>query len=243
MGGKSPVPLLVDGKRVDGRSPDDHRPVMMRVGVLPNASGSALVGYGNTVVLAAVYGPREAMPRHIALPDTGVLRVRYHMAPFSTDERKSPAPTRREIEISKVVREALEPVIFLEQFPKSSIDVFLEVLQADGSTRVTSITAASLALADSGIPMRALVVSVSIGKIGNTVVVDLNKLEDNYGDGDMPIAVVYRRSWVTLMQADGSWTVDEVKTGLSLAFKAAEPIYKMERDTLKGRYSEEAISP
>ena len=241
MVGKSPVPLLADGKRVDGRLPEEHRPVRMQVGVLPNANGSALVAYGNTVVLAAVYGPREPIPRYVTYPDRAIVRVRYHMAPFSTDERKNPAPTRREIEISKVVKEALEAVIFTEQYPKSAIDIFLEVLQADGSTRVTSITAASLALADAGIPMRDLVVGVSIGKVGDTIIVDLNKLEDNYGDGDMPIAIAYKKGWVLLMQLDGVWRPDEVKKGLELAFKAADNIYRQMRSVLKGRYSEEVI--
>jgi exosome complex component RRP41 len=208
----------------------------MQVGVLPNANGSALVAYGNTVVLAAVYGPREPIPRYITAPDKAVIRVRYHMAPFSTDDRKNPAPTRREIEISKVVKEALETVVFLEQYPKSTIDVFLEVLQADGSTRVTSITAASLALADAGIPLRDLVIGVSVGKVGDTVIVDLNKLEDNYGDGDLPIAIAYRKGWILLMQLDGVWKPSEVKRGLELAFKAAENIYRSMRETLKGRY-------
>jgi exosome complex component RRP41 len=236
MAKQPPVPLLSNGKRVDGRLPEEHRPVTMQVGVLPNANGSALVAYGNTVVLAAVYGPREPIPRYITAPDKAVIRVRYHMAPFSTDDRKNPAPTRREIEISKVVKEALEAVVFLEQYPKSTIDVFLEVLQADGSTRVTSITAASLALADAGIPLRDLVIGVSVGKVGDTVIVDLNKLEDNYGDGDLPIAIAYRKGWILLMQLDGVWKPSEVKRGLELAFKAAENIYRIMRETLKGKY-------
>ncbi|MEM4534824.1 MAG: exosome complex exonuclease Rrp41, partial [Desulfurococcaceae archaeon] len=80
-----PVLIREDGTRVDGRKPDELRPVRITVGVLKNANGSALVEYGGTKVLAAVYGPREVLPRHIALPDRAVLRVRYHMAPFSTE--------------------------------------------------------------------------------------------------------------------------------------------------------------
>ncbi len=231
--------LAKEGKRIDGRAPDQHRPVRLEVGVLPNADGSALVAYGDTVAVAAVYGPREVHPRHLALPDRAILRVRYHMTPFSThDERKRPEPTRREIEISKILREALEPVILLEQFPRTSIDVFIEIIQADGSTRVASITAASLALADAGIPMRDLVVGVSIGKIGDLVIVDLNRYEDAYGDGDMPIAVMCRRGLVTLLQADGQWTTEEIEKGLELAFRAAENIYRMMRDALKSKYIE-----
>ncbi|MGB9830956.1 MAG: exosome complex exonuclease Rrp41, partial [Fervidicoccus fontis] len=130
---------LIDenGLRVDGRRPDQLRPISMKVGILKNAQGSALVSYGKTQVMAAVYGPREALPRHMTLPDRAILRIRYHMAPFSTSERKSPAPTRREIELSKVIREALEATVFSELFPRTTIDVFIEVLQADGGTRTT----------------------------------------------------------------------------------------------------------
>ncbi len=243
MGKQPPVPLLVNGKRSDGRLPNEHRPVRMEVGVIKNAEGSALVAYGNTVILAAVYGPREVPQKHLELPDKAILRVRYHMAPFSTSEgRKSPTPSRREVEISKVIRTALEPVVILERFPRTTIDVYIEVLQADGSTRVTGITAASLALADAGIPMRDLLVGVSVGKVSGTIVVDLNQLEDQYGEGDMPLAIMYGRGLITLMQADGEWTTTEVNQALDLAFKAAEQIYRLEKETLKSRYVEPSMS-
>jgi exosome complex component RRP41 len=243
MGKQPPVPLLVNGRRSDGRLPTEHRPVRMEVGVVSNAEGSALVAYGNTVILAAVYGPREVPQKHLELPDKAILRVRYHMAPFSTSEgRKSPTPTRREIEISKVIRTALEPVVLLERFPRTTIDIYIEVLQADGSTRVTGITAASLALADAGIPMRDLLVGVSIGKVSGTIVVDLNQLEDQYGEGDMPLAIMYGRGLITLMQADGEWMPNEINQAIDLAFKVAEQIYRLEKETLKGRYVESAIT-
>ncbi|MCG2862794.1 MAG: exosome complex exonuclease Rrp41 [Vulcanisaeta sp.] len=243
MGKQPPVPLLVNGRRSDGRLPTEHRPVRMEVGVVSNAEGSALVAYGNTVILAAVYGPREVPQKHLELPDKAILRVRYHMAPFSTSEgRKSPTPTRREIEISKVIRTALEPVVLLERFPRTTIDIYIEVLQADGSTRVTGITAASLALADAGIPMRDLLVGVSIGKVSGTIVVDLNQLEDQYGEGDMPLAIMYSRGLITLMQADGEWMPNEINQAIDLAFKVAEKIYRLEKETLKGRYVESAIT-
>ncbi len=233
--------LAREGKRIDGRAPDQMRPIRMEVGILSNADGSALVTYGDTVAIAAVYGPREVHPRHLALPDRAILRVRYHMTPFSTpDERKRPEPTRREIEISKVIRQALEPVVLLEQFPRTTIDVFIEILQADGSTRVASITAASLALADAGIPMKDLVLGVSVGKIGDLIIVDLNRYEDAYGDGDMPIAIMYNKGLVTLLQADGQWSPEEIMRGVELAYKAAESIYRAARDVIKSKYVEAA---
>ncbi|MFP3297074.1 MAG: exosome complex exonuclease Rrp41, partial [Vulcanisaeta sp.] len=87
-------------------------------------------------------------------------------------------------------------------------------------------------------PMRDLLVGVSIGKVQGTIVVDLNQLEDQYGEGDMPFAIMYGRGLITLMQADGEWSPSEVTQAIDLAFKAAEQIYKLQKETLKGKYVE-----
>ena len=225
-----------DGTRLDGRRPDELRPVKMEVGILDNADGSAMVEFGRTKVLAAVYGPREPVQKYIVLPDKAVLRVRYHMAPFSTSERKSPAPSRREIELSKVIREALEPVVLTELFPRTSIDIFIEVLQADGGTRTTGLTAAALALADAGIPMKALVGAVAVGKIQGTLVLDLHEEEDNYAEADMPVGAAPDIGLITLLQVNGVLTRDEISRGLDMALKAIERIVEMEKEVLKSRY-------
>lgn len=125
-----------DGKRLDGRAVDELRPFSCEVGVIKNAQGSALVRHGGNLIYAAIYGPREVHPRHLARPDKGILRVYYRMATFSVHERKSPAPNRRENEISKVIREALEPVLFLEAYPDSQIEIYIEVIAADGEPGV-----------------------------------------------------------------------------------------------------------
>jgi exosome complex component RRP41 len=170
------------------------------------------------------------------MPDRAVLRVRYHMAPFSTDERKSPAPTRREIELSKVIREALEAVVFTQLFPRAGIDVFIEVLQADGGTRTAGLTAASIALADAGIPMKDLVIGVAIGKINGTIVVDVNELEDQYGEADLPIGIAPNLGEIVLFQLNGVLTREELKTSMELAFKAVDQIYRVAKDALHYKY-------
>ncbi|AFL67284.1 exosome complex exonuclease Rrp41 [Desulfurococcus amylolyticus] len=234
MSGK-PV-LIRDGLRIDGRKPEELRPVRIALGVLKNANGSALVEYGNTKALAAVYGPREALPKHISLPDRAILRVRYHMAPFSTTERKSPAPSRREIELSKVIREALESVVFTSQFPRASIDVFIEILQADGGTRTTGLTAASLALADAGIPMRDLVIGVAVGKVDGVLVLDINELEDKYGEADLPVGIMPNTGEIVLLQLNGVLTPGEFKQALDMAYKGVEQIYKTAKEAMYRKY-------
>jgi len=230
--------LKEDGLRHDGRRPDELRPIRMQVGVLNKASGSALVEYGATKVLAAVHGPREIPQRHLLLPNRAILRCRYHMLTFSTHERKSPAPSRREIELSKVIREALEPVVMAEMFPRTAIDVFIEVINADGGTRTASVTAASLALADAGIPMRDLVVGVAVGKVDGVLVLDIDEAEDMYGEADMPVAVAPSLGLVTLLQLNGILTREEFGEALKLALRGAQVIYNMAREALKSRYLE-----
>ncbi|MEM0162307.1 MAG: exosome complex exonuclease Rrp41, partial [Thermoproteota archaeon] len=102
------------GIRTDGRGIDDLRPIKITLGYLAHANGSVLYEQGKNKILAAVFGPSEVHPKHAELPDRAILRVRYRMAPFSTEERKSPAPTRREIELSMVIRNALESVVLTE---------------------------------------------------------------------------------------------------------------------------------
>jgi exosome complex component RRP41 len=170
---------------------------------LKNADGSAYIEFGKNRIIAAVYGPREVHPKHMAQPDRCVLRCRYHMSPFSTDTRKNPAPSRREVEISKVMREALEPAVMLEDYPRAAIDVFVEVLQADGGSRCAGITAASVALADAGINMRDIVSACAAGKVDGKIVLDINDVEDKEGSADMPLAYLPHLERVTLLQLDG----------------------------------------
>ncbi len=236
MKGKTKL-IKKDGTRLDGRKPDELRPVRMEVGVLKNADGSALVEMGKTKVIAAVYGPREIHPKHLTLPDRAILRCRYHMAPFSTTDRKSPAPSRREIELSKVIREGLESVVFTELYPRTTIDVFIEVLQADGGTRTAGITAASLALADAGIPMKDLVAGVAVGKVNGILVLDINEVEDEYGEADMPVAMMPSFGEITLLQLNGVLTPEEFEEALKLAEKGIRQLYEHQKEALRKKYS------
>jgi len=233
---EKPEKLIVDGRRLDGRAPDELRPLKIEAGVLKRADGSAYVEMGKNKVLAAVYGPRELHPRHLQQPDTAILRCRYNMAPFSVDERKRPGPDRRSVEISKVIREAFEPVVFTKLYPRSGIDVFIEVLQADAGTRTAGINAAAVALADAGVPMRDLVSSVAVGKVDDTIVLDLMKAEDNYGTTDMPIAMLPRKKVITLLQMDGHFTQEEFDRAIELVMKGCGQIYEAQKQALKTKY-------
>lgn len=228
--------ITKDGLRLDGRRLDEPRPVKLEVGILKRADGSAYIEQGRNKILAAVYGPRELHPRHLQKPDTALVRCRYNMSPFSVPERRRPGPDRRTIEISKVAREAFEQAIFAEHYPRAGIDIFIEVLEADAGTRCAGITAASLALADAGIPMKDLVSAIAVGKIDGQVVLDLTGIEDNYGQTDMPVAMMPRRNEITLLQMDGHFTSEEFEQALELAIKGCKILYEKQREALKTKY-------
>ena len=230
---------LIDpsGRRLDGRRPDELRAIKIEAGVLKRPEGSAYVEWGNNKVLAAVYGPREAHPRHMQNPTRAIVQARYNMAPFSVTDRKRPGPDRRSTEISKVISEAFASVIFLEQFPRTAVQVYIEVLQADAGTRCAGITAASVALADAGVPMRDLIVSCASGKVGGVVCLNLNKDEDNFGEADVPMAVVPRTGEIVLLQMDGHLKPEEFDQAMAYSLKAAEQINELQKDALRRRYS------
>lgn len=229
---------LIDdrGLRTDGRTPDELREIKIQVGVVKNADGSAFIEFGNNKIIVAVYGPREVHPKHMALPDRCVLRCRYHMSPFSTDTRKNPAPSRREVEISKVMREALEPALMLEDYPRAAIDVFVEVLQADGGSRCAGISAASVALADAGINMRDMVTACAAGKVDERIVLDINDTEDKEGGADMPVAYMPHLNQITLLQLDGILNSEQFNECLDKALNGCKSIYELQRSALMKRY-------
>jgi len=233
--------LIKDGVRGDGRKFDELRPIKISVGILPNTNGSALIEFGKNKIVAGVYGPREVHPRHLAKQDTGVLRCTYMMSTFAVPERKSPAPSRREKELSMIIRQALEPSIFLRYYPKTLLDIHIQVLCADGGTRCASIIAASLALADAGIFMRDLVSSVAVGKIQDEqgkghIVLDLSDVEDKEGLGDLPIAMMPRSREITLLQFDGELSKDELDEAMKLGDVGLDKIYQMQNEALKAKY-------
>ena len=245
---KSDKKLIDDnGKRMDGRGVEDLRNVTIQAGVLHRADGSCYLEWGGNKVIAAVYGPREAIPRHTQNPLKAVIKAKYNMAAFSVDDRKRPGPDRRSQEISKVISEALEKVVLTDYFPRASIDVNIEVLDAEAGTRCAGLTAAGVALADAGIPLKDIPVACAAGKIGaeeqedgsfkyGHVVLDLGKEEDNFGNADLPIAISPRTNEILLLQMDGHLTFEEFERALDYAMKGCHIVSKIQKDALLDKY-------
>ena len=208
-----------------------------KVGIIKSADGSAMFKIGKTIAIAAVHGPRDLYPKFMQNPRKGILRCNYNMMSFSVDERIRPGPSRRSKEISLVTENALLPALSLEQFPNAVVDVFIEIQQADAGTRCAGICAASMALADAGVPMKDLICSISVGKLDKDLIVDLDKSEEDFegGEGptDFPIAKIANSDEYTLLQLDGKIQPDVVKEILEIADKACEEIYEVQKKALK----------
>jgi exosome complex component RRP41 len=231
-----------DGTRLDGRKPDEIRPLHIEAGVLDRADGSAYLEWGKNKIMAAVYGPREYMPKRFQKADKCVIRARYNMAAFSVGDRKRPGPDRRSQEISKVISDAFENVVLTHRFPRGVIDVHMEVLQADAGTRCAALAAATVALADAGIPMKGLVAAVAAGKAGGQIILDLDQPEDNFGQADLPVAVNMTSGEVVLLQMDGHLTDKEFEQALDMAVAGCKQVYEAQRAALLRRFEAQAAA-
>ena len=228
-------------KRSDGRKMDELRPIKAKVGIIPNADGSAMFKIGNTVAYAAVYGPKDLYPRFLKDPERGLLRCHYNMMPFSGHgNRVRPGGSRRSKEIAMVTQKALLPIIDLKEFPNAVVDVFIELPQTDAGTRCAGICAASMALADAGFTMKDLVASVAVGRVDDKIVVDLNYDEEAYecdsGVADIPLAILPNSGKITLLQMDGHLKPEQLKEAFEAGKKVAMKIYDIQKAALKKKF-------
>ena len=224
-------------KRTGGRKFDEIRQITAKVGVVPSADGSAMFKTGGTRAIAVVRGPRILHPQHMQNPQKGILRVNYGMMPFSVWDRIRPGPNRRSQELNKVIEWALQPIIDLDGFPNTVVDLLIQIPQADAGTRVAGINAAVMALAHAGIPMKEMASAIAIGKMDKTLVVDIDKDEEDYREGegstDIPICWLSRSEKISLLQLDGKISIPELKEALKIGKEACKKIYEIQVKALK----------
>ena len=228
-------------KRFDGRKFDELRPLSAKAGIIKRADGSAMFTIGKTTAMAAVYGPRELHPKFLQNPSKGILRCNYNMMAFSgSGDRVKPGTSRRSREISLVTEGALNPVLDLTEFPGTVVDVFIEIIQSDAGTRCAGICAAAMALADAGFPMKDLVSAVSVGRVDDKLLVDLDKEEEDHHEGlgvaDIAVAMMPRLGKLSLLQMDGVVLKEELSKVLEMAKEACKKIYEVQKNALAEKY-------
>jgi polyribonucleotide nucleotidyltransferase len=188
--------ILDQGTRLDGRKPDQIRPIWCEVDISPRAHGSGLFTRGETQVLtlSTLGTPREAQELDNLTPsETKRYMHHYNFPPFSTGEVKPlRGSSRREIGHGALAERALRPVIPLESEFPYTLRLVSEVLSSNGSTSMASVCGSTLALMDTGVPIRAPVAGVAMGLIKEgekyTILTDILGTEDHLGDMDFKVA-------------------------------------------------------
>jgi polyribonucleotide nucleotidyltransferase len=200
--------VVTEGVRIDGRTPEEIRPIGVDVGVLPMSHGSGLFSRGQTQVLSIVTlgGKKEGqLVESLEEEMTKHYMHYYNFPPFSVGEtRPMRGPGRREIGHGALGERALLPVIPAESEFPYSIRVVSEVLESNGSTSQASICGSTLALMDAGVPITAPVAGIAMGlmKEGakSVILTDIQGAEDANGDMDFKVAGTARG--ITALQMD-----------------------------------------
>ncbi len=191
--------ILELGERMDGRRPEEVRPVSIEVGLLPRVHGSALFTRGETQSLGTcTLGATRKDAQIIDLMmEEGLKRFMFHynFPPFCTGEAgRIGAPSRREIGHGKLAENALLAVIPAEQEFPYIIRVVSEILESNGSSSMASVCSGCLAMMDAGVPLKRHVAGVAMGLVTDPatgryrILTDIIGLEDHYGDMDFKVA-------------------------------------------------------
>ena len=200
--------ILETGKRIDGRSVDQVRPIVSEVGVLPRAHGSALFTRGETqalVVATLGTGDDEQLIDALEGKYFEKFMLHYNFPPFSVGETgRMGAPGRREVGHGKLAWRAIRPMLpSYEEFPYT-IRLVSEIFESNGSSSMASVCGASLALMDAGVPMKAPVAGIAMGLVKEgekfAVLTDILGDEDHLGDMDFKVAGT--ANGVTALQMD-----------------------------------------
>ena len=190
--------LTPENLRIDGRRPHEIRPFVCQSGdIVLGADGSASVSMGLTKAIAYVYGPRPVNKRLQKLDSVGVVQVEYRTATFGAiDRRRRSKGDRQSVERGLWIQKIFQEAILMEQFPRSQVEIFVEVLQSDGSAVSAAINAVTLALINAGIPLKDIVTSCTLGLMDSkNVLVDINHSETENGAGSAQICMAtYARS-------------------------------------------------
>ncbi|KDQ08775.1 hypothetical protein BOTBODRAFT_558420 [Botryobasidium botryosum FD-172 SS1] len=216
------------------RSPRDIRPIFLQTGLISQANGSAYIETERTKIACAVYGPRQL--KNTAYSEKGKLNVEVKFAPFSCTRRRAPMKDAEDRPISLLIAQSLLPSIRLELFPKSSIDIFITVLENDGTEGCVAAgaTAASAALADAGIELIALSTSCSASVIGDgpEIWLDPTEEESKAARGTMTVSYLPALGTLTNVWQTGKMSPDEAMQCVEKCVERCTDIHHVVSKTL-----------
>nr|KAF6404742.1 exosome component 4 [Rousettus aegyptiacus] len=164
--------------------------------------------------------------RSRALPDRALVNCQYSSATFSTGERKRrPHGDRKSCEMGLQLRQTFEAAILTQLHPRSQIDIYVQVLQADGGTYAACVNAATLAVLDAGIPVRDFVCACSAGFVDGTALADLSHVEEAAGGPQLALALLPASGQIALLEMDARLHEDHLERVLEAAARAARDVH------------------
>jgi ribonuclease PH len=236
--------------RSDGRRTDELRPVQITRGYIKTAPGSALIEMGDTKVICTV-SQEDRVPPFLAGTGKGWLTAEYSMLPGASSRRiaresATGRPNSRAREIQRLIGRSLRAVVDLEQLGESTLYVDCDVIQADGGTRTASITGAYIALVEAvnalrqqnkmqGDPLRDQLAAISVGVVGDQLLLDLCYEEDSRAETDMNVVMIQGGGIVEVQgTAEGRpFTRDQAVDLLDLAAAGIEQLLEVQRSVLR----------
>eukprot|EP00927_Polykrikos_kofoidii_P057260 TRINITY_DN51383_c0_g1_i1.p1 TRINITY_DN51383_c0_g1~~TRINITY_DN51383_c0_g1_i1.p1 ORF type:complete len:292 (-),score=56.71 TRINITY_DN51383_c0_g1_i1:97-972(-) len=237
------------GDRKGGRRPVESRVCHLRVGAVPNAAGSAFLEQGNTKIIAAVYGPRQATDWAHSTVE-GVLSVEMQFAPFASAFLTKEENEKRAVLYGSILQGALESVVFLERYGKTIFDVSIFVLEDDGAALTSALTACTLALADASVEMCDLAagatVHLSTGPKGEAEALLLDcdaeeQLSLSEGSAVLHVGFCHSSSSLCMMHSAGTLPPGPLEQMMLLAKDTAEAVGAEIRRCLEGRVDRRAV--
>ncbi|EDV20340.1 uncharacterized protein TRIADDRAFT_61054 [Trichoplax adhaerens] len=228
--------------RKDYQLPKFYDRLVCRTGAVSQAVGSAYIELRNTKIICAVYGPREvAKKQEFNIQATVACELKF--ATFSCRRRRRHIQDSQEKEYSQIIVQALQPVVRLDKYPKSQIDIFITVLQNDGSVLGGAITAASVALADSGIEIFDVAIGCCLRQIGDLSLIDPTYLEEEgrlnneeedeiVTNANVTIALLPSLNQVSALIMNGELDVDSTQRIIKDCLEGCIRIYPVVRECL-----------
>jgi ribonuclease PH len=229
--------------RHDGRKADQLRNITFQANIAPYATGSVLVGFGDTrVICAATIEPKVPSWMRQQGVSGGWLTAEYSMLPYSTLDRKARDISKgkidgRTVEIQRLIGRSLRAVIDLQKLGDNTLWIDCDVLQADGGTRTASITGAYLAarlaiqkLLDSRRlqenPLTDAVAAVSVGLLGGRELLDLCYVEDKDAEVDANVVMTGHGRFVEVQSSgeESTFSPEQLQALLTLAQKGLKEL-------------------
>ncbi|XP_060590214.1 exosome complex component MTR3-like [Ruditapes philippinarum] len=232
--------LLVNDnqERHDGRNADKIRPIFLKTGVVSQAQGSAYIEQDGTKVICAVYGPR-AVIRKEEFSMKGQLSCEFKFTTFSCARRRQYQQDTEEKDYSVQLLEALEPAVLLHKFPKAQVNIYVTVLQNDGSALAASITCASVAMADAGVEMYDLVTGCSARLAGDLLLLDpctheeySSKEHSAVNNGSVTVGLMPSLNQISAVTSKGEIQFEHMKMAISKCVDMCVLLYPVCQESL-----------